>query len=157
VRNYFLKSEQRQEKLRFALALKEQREKSIAVTERGKKRFTPYLAIAASVLAIIGIGFFTWRTTRPTNDLKDGLVALQDAYREQRPIEGRLSDFKYVPLANQRGGSDKVDSAKRDLAAALLLRERNEHPSAGEAPVPLLLPRQAGQVGTGLADCSVPD
>jgi CHAT domain-containing protein len=130
VRNYFLKSEQRQEKLRFALALKEQREKGIAVTERGKKRFTPYLAIAASVLAIIGIGFFTWRTTRPTNDLNDGLVALQDAYREQRPIEGRLSDFKYVPLANQRGGSDKVDSTKRDLAAALLLRERNEHPSA---------------------------
>ncbi|HSD47173.1 MAG TPA: CHAT domain-containing protein [Pyrinomonadaceae bacterium] len=130
VRNYFLKSEQRQEKLRFALALKEQKERSRVVGGRGRKRFTSYLAIAASFLAIIGIGFFAWRASRTNNDLQEGLVALQQAFREERPIEGRLSDFNYVPLPNQRGGGEKVDYMKRDTAAALLLKALRDNPTA---------------------------
>jgi tetratricopeptide (TPR) repeat protein len=130
VRSYFLKSEQRQEKLRFALALKERKAKRSSGEVRQKSNFTRYLAIAASLVAVIGIGFFAWRASRSTNDLQDGLVALQTAFREQRPIEGRLSDFNYVPKQNQRGASATVDYVNRDLAAALLLRERSDHPSA---------------------------
>lgn len=130
VRSYFLASEERQEKLRFALALKERKAKRSSVIGPGKKSITPYLAIAASLLVMVGIGFFVWRASRSKDDLQDGLVALQAAFREERPVEGRLSDFNYVPMQNQRGGSAKVDYVKRDLAATLLLRERSDRPSA---------------------------
>jgi len=129
VQSYFFKSKERQEKLRFALALKEQKSRRSVRKDVPSKRFTPYLAVAASVLVLIGIGFFAWRALRPQPDLKDGLIALQEAFRE-RPIEGRLSDFNYVPLPNQRGGSARVDHTKRDLAAALLLKSVNDRPTA---------------------------
>ena len=129
VRNYFFQSNERQSKLRFALALKEQKARRNLPKLAPRRRFIPYLAMAASVLVIIGIGFFAWRALRPQPDLKDGLVALQQAFPE-RPIEGRLSDFNYVPLPNQRGGSTRVDYAKRDLAAALLLKSLRDQPTA---------------------------
>jgi hypothetical protein len=107
VRNYFLKSSERQAKLRFALALKEHksRRSSQKGAPKGSKTrsFTPYLAIAASVLAILGIGVFVWRSLKPAPSLNEGLVALQQAFDKERPVEGRVSDFNYVPLPNQRG------------------------------------------------------
>ena len=128
VRDYFFQSDARQEKLRFALALKEQ--KSPTFTKRPKTRWTAYVAIAASLIAIVSIGFIVWRALKPATDLNDGLVALQAAYREERPIEGRLSDFGYVPLPNQRGESAKVDYVQRDLAGALLIKARRDQPSS---------------------------
>jgi CHAT domain-containing protein len=130
VRSYFLRSDERQEKLRFALALKERKAERSSVIAAKKKPVTHYLAIAASLVAIIGIGFFAWRALRPQPDLNDGLIALQEAFKEERPIEGRLSDFKYVPLANQRGGSGKVDHTQRELAATLLLSSLRDNPTA---------------------------
>jgi tetratricopeptide (TPR) repeat protein len=130
VRNHFLRSEERQAKLRFALALKEQKARRSARQESPTRQFPPYLAIAASVLALLGIGFFLWRALQPEPNLNEGLLALQSAYREERPIEGRVSDFNYVPLPNQRGGSARVDQTQRDLAAALLLKELRDRPTA---------------------------
>lgn len=126
VRNYFFKASERQEKLRFALALK-QRSAQKVVPQTPWRR---YLAIAASVVIIAGIGWFAWNARRPQTDLNEGLVALQQAFPENRPIEGRLSDFKYVPLSNQRGGSEKVDTTQRDLASTLLLKALRDKPSA---------------------------
>ena len=82
------------------------------------------------MLAVLGIGFFAWRVLQPQPDLNDGLVALQQAFREERPIEGRLSGFDYVPLPNQRGAATRVDHRQRDLAAALLLKSLRDHPTA---------------------------
>ena len=81
-------------------------------------------------MALLGIGFFVWRALQPEPNVNEGLIALQSAYRDERPIEGRLSDFNYVPLPNQRGGSARVDQVQRDLAAALLLKELRDHPTA---------------------------
>ena len=132
VLDHFLKSDERQAKLRFALALKEHKSRRSASqkSQPQQKRFNPYLAVAASVLAILGIGFFAYRALRPEPDLNEGLVALQSAFREERPIDGRLSDFNHVPLPNQRGGSPRVDQRQRDLAAALLLKALNDSPTA---------------------------
>jgi len=109
---------------------KESPNKESTNKESHNRSFTPYLAAAASILVVIGIGFFAWRALRPQPEVNDGLVALQQAYREERPIEGRLSDFNYVPLPNQRGGSTRVDYAQRDLAGALLLKALRDRPSA---------------------------
>jgi len=86
--------------------------------------------VAASILAIIGLGFIGFQVLRPQPDLKDGLVALQAAYSEERPIEGRLSDFNYVPLPNQRGASARVDYNQREIAATLLLKTVRDNPTA---------------------------
>ena len=128
VERYFFESPERRDKLKFALALKAR--KSEIGTDKGKRLwFTPYLAIAASLILIAG-GFYVWRMRSQNSDLNKGLAALQSAYGEQRPLEARLSDFSYAPLSNQRGGPAKIDYLKRDLAASLLLKEVGDHPSS---------------------------
>ena len=79
---------------------------------------------------MFGMGFGVWQALRPKSNLNDGLNALQAAYRQERPVEARVSDFKYVPLPNQRGGTPRVDILQRDLAANLLLKSVADQPSA---------------------------
>ncbi|HEY2962725.1 MAG TPA: CHAT domain-containing protein [Pyrinomonadaceae bacterium] len=130
VRSYFFKSRERQEKLGFALALKRRKSQEPSFHKQQRKPLTWYLAAAASILVIIGIGFVAWYARRPQSGLDEGLVALQGAFHEERPIEGRLSDFNYVPLPNQRGGTGKVDYVQRDLASTLLLKSVRDNPTA---------------------------
>lgn len=130
VRDYFFKSRERQQKLRFAMALQEQKSQKVSLPQQSTMPLTRYLAIAASVLLVIGIGFIYWSTRRSQPNRDEGLIALQAAFREERPVEGRLSDFNYVPLPNQRGGSGKVDYVQRDLAGTLLLKSLRDNPTA---------------------------
>lgn len=142
VRNYFFKSTERQEKLRFALALKERHSSK---KDRGTvtklrpvepRKWAPkssalrYLPIAASVLLIASIGFIGFRAYRSRPDNNEGIDALQAAFREERPTEGRISDFTYAPLPNQRGAAAKLDYVQRDLASTLLLKAVRDNPSA---------------------------
>ena len=89
-----------------------------------------YLAIAASVVVLIGVGFFVWRTFIYEPPIERGLEALQAAYREQRPVEARLSGFSYAPLPNERGGEVKFDSLQRELAGSFLLNQAVRSPNA---------------------------
>lgn len=132
IRSYFFNSAERQEKLRFALALKEHKSEQVAAPVHAQRRsaWLSYLATAAAIVVVVGIGWFVWNARRPQPGVDDGLVALQAAFREERPIEGRLSDFSYVPLPNQRGGSGKVDYVKRDLASTLILKSVGDNPNA---------------------------
>jgi len=140
VEKYFLKAPERRQKLQFARALKQhQVAESSRQTDRlipspiaaqSRRAFTQYLPIAASVLVVIGLGFGVWRTFFYESPVRKGLLALQAAYREQRPLEARLSDFNYAPLANQRGGPVRVDYVQRDLAGSLLLLEAANNPNA---------------------------
>lgn len=151
VEEYFFKSPERKNKLRFALALKQRTSELPSSLDRKRivdvdddrsgpapvpwwhpqafKSYRPYLAIAATVLLVIG-GYYIWFTLSDQSDLNEGLVALRTAFKDERPTEARLSDFTYAPIANQRGGPPKIDYVKRDLAASLLLKEVNQHPSA---------------------------
>lgn len=139
VRNYFFKSTDRQDKLRFARTLKERERKENPQTPNPKpiKRrgwlpmpsFAPAWALAASFIVVAGIGLLAYRSYSSRPDPREGLVALQSAFRE-RPVEGRLSDFGHVPLPNQRGASPKVDYVQRDLAATLLLKSVRDNPTA---------------------------
>ena len=89
-----------------------------------------YLAIAASVVLLMGIGFFVWRAFIYEPPIERGLVALQTAYREHRPVDTRLSGFNYAPLPNERGNDIKVDSLQRDLAGSLLMSQAAKRPNA---------------------------
>jgi CHAT domain-containing protein/cytochrome c-type biogenesis protein CcmH/NrfG len=147
VRAYFFKSEARREKLRWAIALDESKNRPAAngqgtgnpakVVQIDTKRrsFTQPFAIAAMLLVTASIGFFVWRSLRPQSqsDLARGLVAFQTAYRDERPVDVRLSGLNYAKLPNQRGGNVKVDDLQRDLAASSLLRAVADNPNDAAA------------------------
>jgi CHAT domain-containing protein/tetratricopeptide (TPR) repeat protein len=77
-------------------------------------------------------GFFAWRSLRPQpqSDLERGLVAFQAAYREERPIEVRLSNLNHAPLPNQRGSTVKVDELQREIAESALQKAVSDNPNA---------------------------
>lgn len=147
VRAYFFKSEARREKLRFAIALDERRGREASngqgdgklvdppnVVRIVPKRpwYTHNLAVAAMVLVAASIGFFVWSSLRPQSpsDLDRGLAALQTAYRDERPVDVRLSSLNYAKLPNQRGGGAKVDEFQRDVAATSLIKAVDDNPNA---------------------------
>jgi len=123
VEDHFFKSSERRDKLKFALALKERKYELRADKGRKKSSFGPYLAIAASVLLLAGGGFYIWRVSSSNAELNKGLAALQSAFREERPLEARVSDFNYAPFANQRGGpgTEKIDQNELRRAELTLL------------------------------------
>jgi CHAT domain-containing protein/lipoprotein NlpI len=127
---HFFKSQDRVDKLKFALALKRHKSK-LRSDERRTRRFsTFYLPIAASILIVAGLSIGIWQMFFYQSDLNKGLVALQTAYRDRRPIEARISGLNYAPAATRRGGPDTVNYLQRDLAASLLLKAVSDNPSA---------------------------
>ncbi|HKR23233.1 MAG TPA: tetratricopeptide repeat protein, partial [Pyrinomonadaceae bacterium] len=146
VRSYFFRSEARKEKLRLAIALEEYKRRPAAnekaVTSEPstsvvpfpprRRSLTQYLAIAAVLLVMVSIGYFAWRSlrsSRSNSDVDRGLVALNQAYRQERPIEARLANFDYAPLPIQRGGKPKVDDTQLTLAGSLLAQAVAQKPS----------------------------
>lgn len=129
----FLKSPERVEKVKFALALKRRKSELVFSRSKTRKFFKFYLPIAASMLLIAGFSFVVWRTYYYKSELKKGLVALHEAFRERRPLESRITEFSYAPLSEQRGdgiGPPKVDYVQRDSAASHLHSAVTDKPAA---------------------------
>ena len=143
VRSYFFRSEARKEKLRLAIALEEYKHRpaanekaetsepstSVVPFPPRRRSLTQYLAIAAVLLVTGSVGYLVWRSSRSNSDVDRGLVALNQAYRQERPIEARLSNFDYAPLPLQRGGKPKVDDTQLTLAGSLLAQAVAQKPS----------------------------
>ena len=84
---------------------------------------------ALALLLIAGVGLVTWRTFFYRSDVDQGLLALQAAYRLQRPVEARLSGMDYAPLPNTRGNDEsRVDLVSRQRAELLFLDAVKEDP-----------------------------
>lgn len=122
VEEQFFKSSERRNKLKFALALKERKSERIADKGLTKGWFKPYLAIAAAVVLLAGGGLYLWRLTSANAQLNKGLAALQSAYRDERPLEARISKFDYAPYSTTRGpGTEKIDQDELRRAELTLL------------------------------------
>jgi CHAT domain-containing protein/tetratricopeptide (TPR) repeat protein len=127
---YFFKSPDRQAKLRFALALKQRRSELVFERLRRKKLLTFYLPIAACLIVAVGLGIGIWRVYYSTSDVDRGLVALQNAYRQERPNEARISQLDYAPYLTTRGpGTDKVDQDELRRAELTLLEALKKNPT----------------------------
>ncbi len=122
---YFLESQVRQDKLGFALALKRRK----AGRRWARKSYKFYLPVAAAVL-LIGLSAVVWQAFQNQSEVNKGLIALQSAYREQRPIEARISGFSYAPMLEQRGGAARVDYVQLKRAESSLLDAVSNDPSA---------------------------
>lgn len=125
----FFESEERREKLRFALALK----KSVAEHEARRRRrnriLRYYLPVAASLLLAVGLGVVARRAFFGNSEVDEGLAALRTSFRERRPVEVRIPDLPYAPAEPLRGPV-KGEPLQLRLAASLLLKAVAERPNA---------------------------
>jgi CHAT domain-containing protein/tetratricopeptide (TPR) repeat protein len=84
--------------------------------------FKPQWKVAAFaaifLLAVIGV----WRGIFYHTPLERGLLALNKAYGQQRPLESRVIGLSYAPFRAERGSEpENVDYRARDLSRSLLL------------------------------------
>ena len=114
---YFFKSADRQNKLKYALALKAFKQQR---APQRKWWTSPQWRIAASVILMVGVGFGLWKLLTRPDDVDQGLIALHEAYGDERPLEARISGLKYAPTPTSLRGAPKTDDLKRSRAASLL-------------------------------------
>jgi CHAT domain-containing protein len=95
----------------------EQNTSTVAPRFAVRSRWPFYVGVAATIV-ITGL---LWRSYSSNTDVERGLLALNDAYKQQRPGEARITDFDYAPPpATSRAASDNVDVVARDRAESLL-------------------------------------
>lgn len=135
----FPASEENRQKVRFARALRKyvdetetlkvERRESRSIFDSLKAFFQPPITAAFALLLILSVGgFFIWKSFR-TNE-QESLIALNKAYRAERPLESRITGLDYAPAKNTRGADDKTDKVELELAKTLALKSVSENPSA---------------------------
>jgi len=152
-RNHFLITAERQQKLRFAKVLRgyaaahPAERQPYSVDDKGfdKQRrvtgptwmtwrqlfSTPALRLAAFAIVVLIAGFGIWRIFFHQSEVDKGLLALNAAYREQRPVESRISALSYAPYATTRGPeSDRVNQTDLRRAELTVLDALNTKPTA---------------------------
>src|SRR2546422_4609848 len=94
------------------------------------KAFSSPLRFAAFALIIAAVAFGAWRIFFHQSEVDKGLLALNAAYREQRPVEARISKLDYAPYVTTRGpGTDKIDENELRRAELTLLDALNKNPT----------------------------
>jgi CHAT domain-containing protein len=93
--------------------------------------FASYARAFAAAIIILAVGFGVWRLFIYESDVEKGAAALRSAYRDNRPVESRLTGFDYAPPVTLRG-DDQVngDPIARKLAERILLDEVVENPGS---------------------------
>ena len=88
------------------------------------------IAVFALVLLVLALG--AWQMFFRQSAVNKGLIALNAAYREERPVEARISNFDYAPFPTKRGdrGTEKVDQKQLNRAELTLLNALEENPSS---------------------------
>jgi hypothetical protein len=66
--------------------------------------FSSPLRIGVFAIIVVGIVFGVWRIFIHQSEVDKGLVALNAAYENGRPLESRISSLSYAPFSQTRGG-----------------------------------------------------
>lgn len=136
--SHFLSTPERHERLRFARTMRdhlaampreaEESERDSTPAARPSRfawggLFAPPLLAAVAALLLLAVVLVVWRAASRRSDVDQGLAALREAYRGQRPTEARLSALGYASFVTTRGGgSVTVDQTSHDLAQVYLLK-----------------------------------
>ena len=133
---------QQLKKLAFATSLNEAaceravpKHKVVALETRTQKATTflqRYWKIAAAVVVVGGLALAVWVLVgRGASDVDRGMLALNDAYKNERLVESRISELNYAPLRQSRGAEPpNVDTLARSHAELLLLEAVRQTGSA---------------------------
>ena len=133
---YFLAHETRRRKLQASEALNRHLDKLSPKPTPGKFEFfksfflSPSFAVAASIIGVAVVGVVVWSALFTQSNLEKGLVALNEAYRQERPVEARISDLTYAPYILTRGEPTNVNALERSRAENLLSEAFSENPNA---------------------------
>ncbi|HZG54423.1 MAG TPA: CHAT domain-containing protein, partial [Pyrinomonadaceae bacterium] len=141
VERHFLKSPERQSDFRFAVALTRHASERAAVKDtesaapppRARAAFASsvYFRIAAILVVVAGLGFTLWQAYFRATDIDRGVLALREAYRNERLTEARITGFDHAPLVILRGQeAERINYASRDRAERLLLDALAARPTA---------------------------
>lgn len=145
---HFLVTPERRQKLRFAKSLRkyvsthsnEQPQETLSQPQRiseqprtsGWSKFfsaSPLRAGAfAALILVAGVG--VWRIFFYQSDVDKGLLALNSAYREQRPVEARITRLDYAPFVTTRGEPERVNSPEQQRAFRILQEAVHDRPGA---------------------------
>ena len=140
---HFLTTPEREGKLRSARAMKRYLDGVSPPPQRiwdklgrllkppRKLFFESPIRVPVSILLLAAIGFTVWRVGFYQSDLEKGLIALNEAYRQERPIEGRLSSLDYAPFENKRAGeAQQVNTLELRRANVFLLQAEEDQRDA---------------------------
>lgn len=88
---------------------------------------------AVSVIILILSAFVIWNFYLRSSMTEQAIASLNKAYRQQRPLELRITRLNYAPFGNTRGSEaeEKVDVPERNRAEIILLDEAIKDPTAG--------------------------
>jgi CHAT domain-containing protein/cytochrome c-type biogenesis protein CcmH/NrfG len=140
----FLISPGRQEKLKFAQAFRKylNRQSLSAETDTNTKErrnfrsilksFLSPLPVAATVVVIVGLAsVLGWHYYLRATESHAAMIALNRAYRIQRPLETRITNLDYAPFGQVRGESDtKIDIRESNRAQIISQDAAADHPTA---------------------------
>lgn len=80
------------------------------------------VVMAVCALLVCGFGLGAWRLFFHRSELDEGLLALNRAYRLERPLEARITGLAHAPANRVRGNQpEQVDYVARRHAESLLL------------------------------------
>lgn len=133
---YFLAHEARRRKLQASEALNRHLDKispkpTPNIFEIIRSFFlSPSFAVAASTVGVAVVGIVAWNALFTQSNLQKGLVALNEAYRQERPVEARISDLTYAPYTVTRGEPTTVNTLERSRAESLLSEAFSDNPNA---------------------------
>lgn len=138
----FLITEERQEKIEFAKALRkvvlENQQKETNNTPKKNESFSfgvfllarPYLTAAVGLLLVAVVLTTVWFISKRSEN-NEILVSLSKAFSKERPFESRITSFSYAPINETRGAEkEKKDSVSFDLAKSIALKNVSQKPSA---------------------------
>ena len=133
----FMVTEERRQKLRLGKTLRTYAKRASEVSPKAatwnwRQWFSPLVLRRAAVAAVILIvAGGVWRIFFYQSDVDKGLLALNNAYREQRPLEARLSGQSYAPFPTIRGGeSVRLNSLELDHAERYLRDAIRDNPNS---------------------------
>ncbi len=138
---FFLAHETRKRKLRAGETLKRHFDR-VSPSPSASSKFgslgkwfnpfslSPSVAVALAILIVAVVGAVTWRALFYQSDLQKGLIALNESYRQGRPVEARISNFAYAPFSPTRGEPSKVNTLEQSRAERLLSEAFSEKPDA---------------------------
>ncbi len=126
----FLISAERQKKVKFAQVLRKylDQQKVLAETDTNTKEkrslqsilrsfLSSPLPVAATLIVIGLASILIWNFYLRTTESHAAIALLNRAYRVERPLESRITDFNYAPFSQVRGESDKkFDMRERNHA-----------------------------------------